>query len=46
MNKNRKMVVEIDGIKGELYLVKTTIEEIIHLYETHEDFNIVDYKEE
>ena len=46
MNKNRKMVVEVDGVKGEFYLVKTTIEEILHLYETHEEMNIIDYREE
>jgi hypothetical protein len=46
MDKNRKMVVEVDGVKSEFYLIKTTIEEIMHLYEVNENFNVIEYKGE
>ena len=46
MSKNRKVVVEVDGIRSEFFARKMSVEEMEYLSENYEDFNVIEYREE
>lgn len=46
MSDNKKIIVEVEGIRSEFYARKMSVEEMEYLSENNEDFNVIEYREE